>query len=373
MKYFLVLLTILSLFGCQSAEEHVAESISNMEKLVVIDTEACSGDTTINLSSLIDTLQIVILGPGSAPVGGVFNLTMTDQHILIIPGSDQDSVKMMDLDGTTLFSIPMPSFDGNIPSYVNGAIDEPRRNVYLSKQGGIESYDFDGRLQKKYNIKEIHNPSLYLYPSGNLAVVSMCFSDLGDTVAVAQFNPEMEVNGVEDVTVCHYPPLQAGVSSMGSLYDVTHAGGMSSKLLFSFMLTNDTTYYYDAENNKIFPHIVLDSHSYNHNIKYSYELSSGYIGGCESSTGRESYWLDKKSGKVMKLSILDDYLGINVHPYYMFDDDYCRFFNMRNHRNYVKNLLNNDSLTYSQRQRIESILNAPDDCIVIMRGKKIND
>lgn len=373
MKYVLILLTVLSLFGCQPAKEHVADSVSDMEKLVVIDSEACFGDTTIYLSSLIDTLQIVTLGPGSAPVGGVYDLTMTDQHVLIIPGSDQDSVKMMDLDGTTLFSIPMPSFDGDIPSYVNGAIDEPRRKVYLSKQGEIESYDFDGTLHRTYTIKEIHNPSLYLYPSGNLAVVSMCFSDLGDTVAVAQFNPDMEVNGVEDVTVCHYPPLQAGVSSLGSLYDNTRAIGMSSKLLFSFILTTDTTYYYDAENNKIFPHIVVDNHSFSRDIlKYSYELLTGYIGGCESINGREYYWLDKQSGKVMELTIFDDYLGRNVHPYYLSDDDYCMFFNMRTHRNYVQNLLKNESLTDSQRQRIESILNAPENCLVIMRGEKIN-
>lgn len=89
-------------------------------------------------------------------------------------------------------------------------------------------------------------------------------------------------------------------------------------------------------------------------------------------TSREAYWLDKQSGKVMALTIFDDYLGRNVHPYYMFDDDYCMFFNMRSYRNYVQNLLKNESLTDSQRQRIESILNAPENCLVIMRGKKIN-
>ena len=42
MKYVLILLTVLSLFGCQPAKEHVADSVSDMEKLVVIDSEACS-------------------------------------------------------------------------------------------------------------------------------------------------------------------------------------------------------------------------------------------------------------------------------------------------------------------------------------------
>ena len=76
--------------------------------------------------------------------------------------------------------------------------------------------------------------------------------------------------------------------------------------------------------------------------------------------------------QVMELTIFDDYLGRNVHPYYLSDDDYCMFFNMRTHRNYVQNLLKNESLTDSQRQRIESILNAPENCLVIMRGEKIN-
>ena len=265
---------------------------------------------------------------------------------------------------------PMPAYKGNIPSFVDAAIDEPRKRVYLSKQGEIVAYNFDGSEDKTYSIDQIHNPSLFLYPDGDLAVISICFVNLSDTVAVAHFNPDMTINGVDDITVCHYPPLQDTGSSMMSLYNVTDTKSVASKMLFSLILTTDTTYYYDNVKNRIFPHIVLNNPNRNEKaIQYAGELPSGYVGGSKSIEKEETYWLDKESGEVKNVTFHNDFIGEKMHPYYLFDDNYQQVFNLRHHRDYFRNILNGNPLTDAQRQRIESILDTPDDCLVILRGK----
>lgn len=354
--------------SCIRPSDSAADMDADLKKLVVIDPAACQGDTTIILSSIIDSLQVINLGEGSAPAGYMYKLEVSDAHAVMIPYSDTDSIKLLDFNGNCLFAFPMPSYTGNVPSIVDAVIDEPRQRVYLSKQGEIIAYNFDGSEYAKYTIKQIHNPSLFLYPDGNLAVVSMCFSDLGDTVAVARFNPDIEVNGVNDITVCHFPPLQAGISSMGSLYDVTDTKSFSSKMLFSFVHTNDTTYYYDEQANQIYPHIVL-SDVPPRALVWGAEFPSGYVAICRTDKNQDYYWLDKHDGKVRKVSFFNDYIGTEVHPYFLFGDEYVHSFILKYHRDYFNNILAMDSLTPAQRQLVESILGSPDNSIIVLRGK----
>ena len=368
----IILFVALLLSGCVANGGKATDRKSEFQQLIVIDTEKCNGDTTIMLSSLIDSLQVIKLGHGSAPTGHVYKVAASDNYELMIPYSDADSVKLFDLAGNTLFAIPMPAYKGNIPSFVDAVIDEPRKRVYLSKQGEIVAYNFDGSEDKIYSIDQIHNPSLFLYPDGELAVVSVCFVNLSDTVAVAHFNPDMTINGVNDITVCHYPPLQDTGSSMMSLYNVTDTKSVASKMLFSLILTTDTTYYYDNVKNRIFPHIVLNNPNRNEKaIQYAGELPSGYVGGSKSIEKEETYWLDKESGEVKNVTFHDDFLGNNMHPFYLFDDNYQQVFNLRYHRDYFRHILDGNPLTESQRQRIEAILDTPDDCLVILRGRMI--
>ena len=369
-KKVLSLLAIYTLINCAHSERDFGNGNLHLANLVVIDSEACSGDTTIMLSSLIDSLQVIKLGHGSAPTGHVYKVAASDNYELMIPYSNADSVKLFDLAGNTLFAIPMPAYEGNLPSFVDAAIDEPRKRVYLSKQGEIVAYNFDGSEHRKYLIDQIHNPSLFLYPDGELAVVSICFVNLSDTVAVAHFNPDMEISGVDDITVCHYPPLQDTGSSLGSLYNVTDTKSVASNMLFSLMNTTDTTYYYDKVNNKVFPHMVLHKpNRQENNVQYAGELHTGYVGGSQSIEKKETYWLDKESGEVKNVTFINDFLGEKMHPYYLFDDNYQQVFNLRHHRGYFQNILDSNPLTDSQRQRIEAILDTPDDCLVILRGK----
>lgn len=354
--------------GCVRSSDSYTNSDLDLKKLVIIDPDACEGDTTIILSSIIDSLQVINLCGWSAPAGYMYKLEVSDAHAVMIPYSDTDSVKLLDFHGNSLFAFPMPSYTGNVPSIVDAVIDEPRQRVYLSKQGEIIAYNFDGSEYAKYTIKQIHNPSLFLYPDGNLAVVSMCFSDLGDTVAVARFNPDMEVNGVDDITVCHYPPLQAGVSSMGSLYDVTDTKSFSSKMLFSFALTNDTTYYYDEQTNQIYPHITL-SDVPPRALVWGAEFPSGYVAICRTNENQDYYWLDKHDGKVRKVSFFNDYIGTEIHPYFLFGDEYMQCGLLKFQSDYFKEILAKDSLTSAQRQLVESILNYPDNSIIVLRGK----
>lgn len=366
----IILFVALLLSGCVANGGKATDRKSEFQQLIVIDTEKCNGDTTIMLSSLIDSLQVIKLGHGSAPTGHVYKVAASDNYELMIPYSNADSVKLFDLAGNTLFAIPMPAYEGNLPSFVDAAIDEPRKRVYLSKQGEIVAYNFDGSEDKTYSIDQIHNPSLFLYPDGELAVVSICFVNLSDTVAVAHFNPDMTINGVDDITVCHYPPLQDTGSSLVSLYNVTDTKSVASKMLFSLILTTDTTYYYDNVKNRIFPHIVLNNPNRNEKaIQYAGELPSGYVGGSKSIEKEETYWLDKESGEVKNVTFHDDFLGNNMHPFYLFDDNYQQVFNLRYHRDYFQHILDGNPLTESQRQRIEAILDTPDDCLVILRGK----
>lgn len=368
----IILFVALLLSGCVANGGNPTDSKSEFQELVVIDAEKCGGDTTIMLSSLIDSLQVIKLGHGSAPTGYVYRVTASDNHALMIPYSNADSVKLFDLAGNTLFAIPMPEYEGNIPSFVDAAIDEPRKRVYLSKQREIVAYNFDGSEDKTYSIDQIHNPSLFLYPDGDLAVVSICFVNLSDTVAVAHFNPDMEISGVDDITVCHYPPLQESGSSLGSLYDPTDTKRVASKMLFSLILSKDTTYYYDEVENRIYPHIVLNDPAKHENAyHYAGELPTGYVGGSKSIEKEETYWLDKESGEVKNVTFHNDFLGEKMHPYYLFDDNYQQVFNLRHHRGYLRNILDGNPLTDSQRQRIETILDTPDDCLVILRGKMI--
>ena len=373
-KTILILLAsaVLLLSGCAGRGSDAAGEKPAFQQLVVIDSEACSGDTTIMLSSLIDSLQVIKLGDGSAPTGHVYKVAASDNYALMIPYSDADSVKLFNLAGNTLFAIPMPAYEGSIPSFVDATIDEPRKRVYLSKQGEIVAYNFDGSEHRKYSIDQIHNPSLFLYPDGELAVVSICFVNLSDTVAVAHFNPDMEISGVDDITVCHYPPLQESGSSLGSLYDQTDTKRVASKMLFSRILTRDTTYYYDEVENRIYPHIVLnDPARQKTDFHYAGELPTGYVGGSNSIEKKKMYWLDKESGEVKNVTFHNDFIGEKMHPYYLFDDNYQQVFNLRHHRGYFQNILDGNPLTDSQRQRIEAILNTPDDCLVILRGKMI--
>lgn len=195
-RFILPLLFAVMVASCRQGIQSTTDDIThNFHKMVVIDAEKCSGDTTIMLSSLIDSLQVIKISHGSAPTGYVYKVTTSDNYALMIPNSTADSVKLFDLAGNTLFAIPMPAYEGNIPSFVDAAIDEPRKRVYLSKQGEIVAYNFDGSEHRKYSIDQIHNPSLFLYPDGELAVVSICFVNLSDTVAVAHFNPDMEISG----------------------------------------------------------------------------------------------------------------------------------------------------------------------------------
>ena len=60
-----------------------------------------------------------------------------------------------------------------------------------------------------------------------------------------------------------------------------------------------------------------------------------------------------------------------MHPFYLFDDNYQQVFNLRYHRDYFRHILDGNPLTESQRQRIEAILDTPDDCLVILRGRMI--
>lgn len=366
----IILFVALLLSGCVANGGKATDRKSEFQQLIVIDTEKCNGDTTIMLSSLIDSLQVIKLGHGSAPTGHVYKVAASDNYELMIPYSNADSVKLFDLAGNTLFAIPMPAYEGNLPSFVDAAIDEPRKRVYLSKQGEIVAYNFDGSEDKTYSIDQIHNPSLFLYPDGELAVVSICFVNLSDTVAVAHFNPDMTINGVDDITVCHYPPLQDTGSSLVSLYNVTDTKSVASNMLFSLMNTTDTTYYYDKVNNKVFPHMVLHKpNRQENNVQYAGELHTGYVGGSQSIEKKETYWLDKESGEVKNVTFINDFLGEKMHPYYLFDDNYQQVFNLRHHRGYFQNILDSNPLTDSQRQRIEAILDTPDDCLVILRGK----
>ena len=366
----IILFVALLLSGCVANGGKATDRKSEFQQLIVIDTEKCNGDTTIMLSSLIDSLQVIKLGHGSAPTGHVYKVAASDNYELMIPYSNADSVKLFDLAGNTLFAIPMPAYEGNLPSFVDAAIDEPRKRVYLSKQGEIVAYNFDGSEDKTYSIDQIHNPSLFLYPDGELAVVSICFVNLSDTVAVAHFNPDMTINGVDDITVCHYPPLQDTGSSLVSLYNVTDTKSVASKMLFSLILTTDTTYYYDKANNKVFPHVVLHNFNRQENaLQYAGELPTGYVGGSQSIEKAETYWLDKESGEVKNVTFHNDFIGEKMHPYYLFDDNYQQVFNLRHHRDYFRNILNGNPLTDAQRQRIEAILDTPDDCLVILRGK----
>ena len=372
-RFVLPLLFAVMAASCSQGNRPTTDEIEdNFHTLVVIDAEKCSGDTTIMLSSLIDSLQVIKLGDGSAPTGHVYKVAASDNHALLIPYSDADSVKLFDPAGNTLFAIPMPAYEGSIPSFVDAAIDEPRKRVYLSKQGEIVAYNFDGSEHRKYSIDQIHNPSLFLYPDGELAVVSICFVNLSDTVAVAHFNPDMEISGVDDITVCHYPPLQESGSSLGSLYDQTDTKRVASKMLFSRIVTRDTTYYYDEVENRIYPHIVLNDPAKRENAyHYAGELPTGYVGGSNSIEKKKMYWLDKESGEVKNVTFHNDFIGEKMHPYYLFDDNYQQVFNLRHHRGYFQNILDSNPLTDSQRQRIETILDTPDDCLVILRGKMI--
>ena len=53
------------------------------------------------------------------------------------------------------------------------------------------------------------------------------------------------------------------------------------------------------------------------------------------------------------------------------DDNYQQVFNLRHHRGYFQNIIDSNPLTDSQRQRIEAILDTPDDCLVILRGRMV--
>lgn len=311
-RYLLPVLLMPLLVSCTNGTSSISEIEEDPYSFVLIDESKSIGEKTIKLSDLVEDYKVITFEDSDSALFKNWKTNVSDNYILVVQGGRMP-IMLFTKDGKFVNNIGKPGEGpGEYQNVYDAVIDESQGSIFVapwvSPQPTLE-YNLKGDFLRSHKIPQISKPAFFVNNDGTISASSLTFSDQDDSATALTFDPKND-----SIRYVSYPALS--VSLFNEAHDETI--GLDNEMWAFrnvptnvFMTTsNDTLYVYDHEKNKIFPRAFLKE-------KSEKQSGSWYIGmelpqaifyrvnGPDSRT----IWLDKNTGEISNVKIVNDFAG----------------------------------------------------------------
>ena len=311
-RYLLPVLLMPLLVSCTNGTSSISEIEEDPYSFVLIDESKSIGEKTIKLSDLVEDYKVITFEDSDSALFKNWKTNVSDNYILVVQGGRMP-IMLFTKDGKFVNNIGKPGEGpGEYQNVYDAVIDESQGSIFVapwvSPQPTLE-YNLKGDFLRSHKIPQISKPAFFVNNDGTISASSLTFSDQDDSATALTFDPKND-----SIRYVSYPALS--VSLFNEAHDETIGFDNEMWALLNvptnvFMTTsNDTLYVYDHEKNKIFPRAFLKE-------KSEKQSGSWYIGmelpqaifyrvnGPDSRT----IWLDKNTGEISNVKIVNDFAG----------------------------------------------------------------
>lgn len=291
--------------------------------MMICEEDSLGECVNINLSELIDSLEIIQLENKDSAYFKPYWFTISEHYIGII--QSLNTFKLFDRKGHFICNVgSVGQGPGEYIDINDALIDEVYGYIYLAPSHGSKSilkYDLQGKFIKELCLNaDLFRPNLMHSSDSTIALTNMCFKDIGGDFVGATIS-KSDGHILKKV---NYPPVVLNLNEGGHRAGLEHyMWSYRNTPNFSFKVTvSDTLYHYDYEYNKIEPVFTF-------NMKESRRGDSWFIFSelpfhyTVMIKDNGDVIIDKRTRKASYFQLKNDIIGNSELPScYLFKDGY---------------------------------------------------